>query len=376
MQEESKKELHRKIIVNLAVTLFWILAICLLVPRLFHFFIPLIIAWVIAMMANPLVSFLERRIRIMRKHGSVIVIVLVLAAVVGLIYLVIWELAMQISSLVVELPALYQSVTANLNEALSSLHQRWDMIPDNLQGIFPGNDEKVKEYVLSGLNSLQAGSFSSVGSFAGSLIDGLVLSILTIMMSYFFIADREVLAEKLRRYAPEGVKSFWRMTKGILVTAIGGYLKACFKIMFIIFLILLVFFLAMGVKYAALIALVTAILDFLPFIGTGTVLMPWAVYNVITGHYLQGIILVVAYFVTLIVRRLIEPKLVGDSIGMSPFVTLLSMFIGYRLIGMLGLILGIPAGMIIIAFYKEKVFDSQIRGIRILAKDIDEYRKY
>lgn len=376
MQEEGKKELHRKIIVNLAVTLFWVLAVCLLVPKLFHFFLPLMIAWVISMMANPLVSFLERRIRIMRKHGSVIVIVLVLAAVVGLIYLVVWELAMQLSSLAVELPALYQSVIENLNEVLGSLHQRWDVIPDNLQGIFPGNDEKLKEYVLSGLNSLQAGSFSSVGSFAGSLIDGLVLSILTIMMSYFFIADREVLAEKIRQYAPEGLKNFWGMAKGVLVTAIGGYLKACFKIMFIMFLILLVFFLALGIKYAALLALVTAILDFLPFIGTGTVLMPWAVYNVITGHYLQGIVLVTAYFVTLIVRRLIEPKLVGDSIGMSPFVTLLSMFIGYRLIGMLGLILGIPAGMIIIAFYKEKVFDSQIRGIRILAKDINEYRKY
>ena len=84
----------------------------------------------------------------------------------------------------------------------------------------------------------------------------------------------------------------------------------------------------------------------------------------------------ISYFVTMIVRRLIEPKLVGDSIGISPFLTLLSMFIGYRWIGMLGLIIGIPVGMIIKALFEQGVFESQIRGIKILAKDINEFRKY
>ena len=78
----------------------------------------------------------------------------------------------------------------------------------------------------------------------------------------------------------------------------------------------------------------------------------------------------------MIVRRLSEPKLVGDSIGISPFLTLLSMFIGYRWIGMLGLIIGIPVGMIIKALFEQGVFESQIRGIKILAKDINEFRKY
>ena len=78
----------------------------------------------------------------------------------------------------------------------------------------------------------------------------------------------------------------------------------------------------------------------------------------------------------MIVRRLIEPKLVGDSIGISPFLTLLSMFIGYHWIGMLGLIIGIPVGMIIKALFEQGVFESQIRGIKILAKDINEFRKY
>ena len=123
-------------------------------------------------------------------------------------------------------------------------------------------------------------------------------------------------------------------------------------------------------------SLVTAFLDFLPFLGTGIIITPWAIYCALTGDYLSVVVLVITYFVSLLAHRLLEPKLVSDNIGMSPFATLLSMFIGYRLIGVLGLIVGIPVGMIVVAFVEQGIFDSQIRGIRILLDDWNEYRKY
>ena len=159
--------------------------------------------------------------------------------------------------------------------------------------------------------------------------------------------------------------------------ALAGYLKACFKIGIIIFFVLwFIFGVVIGAKYSALLALVTAFLDFLPFLGTGIIITPWAIYCIITGEYVTVVILAVAYVISLLTHRLLEPKLIGDSVGMSPFATLISMFICYRLIGMLGLIVGIPIGMILIAFHEQGVFESQIRGIKILAHDINEYRKY
>ena len=166
------------------------------------------------------------------------------------------------------------------------------------------------------------------------------------------------------------------MIRDIIVKAIGGYLKACFQIMIVVFVILFTIFLIMGQKYAALIALITAFLDFLPFLGTGIILTPWAIYEIITGDYKAAVILVAAYFISLFVHRILEPKLIGDSVGMSPFLTLISMFIFYRLIGMLGLIVGIPIAMVLQAFYEGGVFDNTIRGIKILVKDINEYRKF
>ena len=75
-------------------------------------------------------------------------------------------------------------------------------------------------------------------------------------------------------------------------------------------------------------------------------------------------------------RQALEPKLIGDNIGTSPFETLVFMLVGYRLAGMLGLIVGIPVGMILVECYREGMFDDYIRGIKILARDINEYRKY
>ena len=176
---------------------------------------------------------------------------------------------------------------------------------------------------------------------------------------------------------PQGIKNFWNMAMDTCLRALAGYIKACFQIMTTVFIILFVIFGGiMHVKYASLLALLTAFLDFLPFLGTGIIITPWAIYCAITGEYVNVIILVVTYVICLLAHRLLEPKLVGDSVGMSPFATLISMFIGYRLIGMLGLILGIPVGMVIMAFREKGMFESYIRGVKILAKDIDEYRKY
>ena len=227
-----------------------------------------------------------------------------------------------------------------------------------------------------------------------SFVDSLVIGMKALMFSAEFVDIEEEegteskfdkwlddkFGDKIKdivlKYTPSSVKHIWNVFCDVMVKAVGGYLKACFKIMFIMFVILWCFFGALHIKHAMVIAVITALLDFLPFIGTGTVIMPWAAYYLLTGGYVHAAVLIVAYFVTMIVRRLIEPKLVGDSIGISPFLTLLSMFIGYRWIGMLGLIIGIPAGMIIKALFEQGVFESQIRGIKILAKDINEFRKY
>ncbi|MFG6392893.1 MAG: sporulation integral membrane protein YtvI [Lachnospiraceae bacterium] len=376
MEENNQVVMHKKICVHLAVVLGGLLFLIFVLPGLVKFFAPLIIAWIIAMMANPLVHFLEKRIKIMRKHGSAIVIVLVIIAITGLLYAVISALFSQVSSMLGTLPDIYENVLDNLQQFALALHEKYDIIPANIKNLFADNESKINEYILAALNSLSTSPVSAVGSVASSLVDIFIISILTLMIAYFFTAGSDRIKAAVKKCMPESISASIAIVRDTVFIAIGGYLKACFYIMIVMFIILLVFFAAMKVEYAVPVALITAILDFLPFIGTGTVLMPWALYSVITGEYLKALALIMAYLVTMIVRRLLEPKLVGDSIGMSPFLTLISMFIGYRIMGVSGLIVGIPVGMILKEFYEKGLFDHTIKGIKILAGDINEYRKY
>ena len=359
---EDRKDLHRRILVNLGVALAGVLFLIFVVPQLVRFLMPLIVAWIVAMIANPIIRFLEKRIKIMRKHGSALVIILVLAALIAAFYGLAVLVASQFSSWVTELPEVYDSVTQNLQHLFRLLHQKYNIIPADVKLAFDQRENMLDSYIQKAIDGLlkmvKSGSLSKVSSLASSLMDFLVYAILTILASYFMTVEKDHFTKLLQEKTPAGVQRIWDKIKKIFIRAIGGYFKAHFQIMIVIFFITVIPFAFMGISYSGLLAVVIAIVDFLPFFGAGTVLVPWAVYRLVTGSYTYAAILFVIYVVVLIVRQALEPKLIGDNIGTSPFETLVFMLVGYRLAGMLGL------------------FDDYIRGIKILARDINEYRKY
>ena len=377
---EDRKDLHRRILVNLGVALAGVLFLIFVVPQLVRFLMPLIVAWIVAMIANPIIRFLEKRIKIMRKHGSALVIILVLAALIAAFYGLAVLVASQFSSWVTELPEVYDSVTQNLQHLFRLLHQKYNIIPADVKLAFDQRENMLDSYIQKAIDGLlkmvKSGSLSKVSSLASSLMDFLVYAILTILASYFMTVEKDHFTKLLQEKTPAGVQRIWDKIKKIFIRAIGGYFKAHFQIMIVIFFITVIPFAFMGISYSGLLAVVIAIVDFLPFFGAGTILVPWAVYRLVTGSYTYAAILFVIYVVVLIVRQALEPKLIGDNIGTSPFETLVFMLVGYRLAGMLGLIVGIPVGMILMECYREGMFDDYIRGIKILARDINEYRKY
>ena len=118
-----------------------------------------------------------------------------------------------------------------------------------------------------------------------------------------------------------------------------------------------------------------AFLDFLPFFGTGTALIPWAVYKFFVTDIKTAVGLLVIYGITQLVRQVIQPKLVGDSIGLSPLVTLVLLYVGYRIGSIFGMILAVPVGMIVFNLYKAGAFDYILDDVRILARGIASLRE-
>jgi len=175
---------------------------------------------------------------------------------------------------------------------------------------------------------------------------------------------------------PMSIQQYYHVVMDNIKTAVGGYLKTQLKLMIIIMLALLLGFKLLDVEYALLLAFITAILDFLPVFGTGTIIGPWVVFKIISGDYLYAVFLVIIYLVCLLLKQLLQPKIMGDSVGLSPLYALFFMFVGYRINGIIGMIIGIPIGMVLLSFYRAGFFNRILKGFKIIIHDINEFRKY
>jgi hypothetical protein len=123
------------------------------------------------------------------------------------------------------------------------------------------------------------------------------------------------------------------------------------------------------------VALGIAFLDFLPVFGTGTVMLPWAVIELLNKNYRMMFGLLIIWLVGQLVRQIIQPKIVGDSVGVDPIPTLFLLYIGYKAAGVVGMILAVPVGMILMNLYEEGVFDTTIKSLQILAAGFNRFRK-
>lgn len=375
-ENTAGKLLYARILVNFLLTLIMVLLVVFFADDVLRFFLPFVIAMVIATIANPMVRFLERKVKVKRKHGSVIIIVVVLGAVVGVFYLLGYILFRELFRLIGDFPELLEKA----QELLAVLSQRlqgiYDRLPVKMQGGVSSIAGGLEGFIERTVSNFEMPSISVAGTYVKNILDGILIAVITVLAAYFFIADRDKLVDGLQKLMPSSVIEYYKLIMQNIRSAVGGYFKAQFKIMLIIVVVLFIGFEIVQVPYSFLLALLTAFLDFLPVFGTGTIIGPWVIVDLITGKYAEAIFLTVLYIVCQLIKQLLQPKMVGDSIGMNPLATLFFMFIGYRLGGILGMIIGIPVGMILVNFYRIGLFDRLIRGAKIIANSINEFRKY
>ncbi len=371
----KKLLIYTKIFINVLIFVLGVLAVIFIVPKLIRFFMPFVIGFIVSAIANPLVKFLEKRVKIVRKHSSAIIIILVIAAVVGALYAIISILVNEISNLIKDFPNIYTGLEIQFQTISQKLSKIYEILPGNVTVKLDELGTNITDYATRIMADTSNFNIGAAGDYMKNLMDILLYSIVTIMSAYFFIAERDNLAAVVHRMTPASLMKSYNLVVSNFKTAVGGYFKAQFKIMLVLTVILFAGFEIIHVKYSFLFALLTAFLDFLPFFGTGAVIWPWTLIEILSGNYFKAVMLVIIYLVCTIIKQVLQPKMVGDSVGISPFATLIFMFIGYRLLGVFGLIIGIPVGMILVNFYKAGMFDGLMKGFRIIIHDINEFRK-
>lgn len=365
-----------KILLNLALAVAAVVGIVYFLPKLIIFFMPFVVGWVIASIANPLVRFLEKRLKIVRKHGSMLVIILALAVVILGGYFAIAKLVSEAGNLIANMPEIYANMEAEIQSLAKRMQHIFEMLPLNAQLYLMELNTELDSLIESLISSVSTPTFQAAGKMAKNLPGTIIAVIISILSSYLFVADREQVICFARKMIPKLFQERVSLVIDNMKFIVGGYFKAQFKIMGVVAVILLIGLGFLKVKYAVLLAALISFLDMLPFFGTGTALLPWAVLKFLNGEYQFGFGLLIIYGVSQLVRQLIQPKIVGDTFGLNPLLTLIFMYTGYRLKGIFGMIIAVPVGMIVINMYQVGIFDSFIRNMKEIINDINEFRKW
>lgn len=196
-----------------------------------------------------------------------------------------------------------------------------------------------------------------------SLPDFATMLVISLLAAFFISKDFYLWRNRFRRLLPGGINSRVDRIMLDLKSALVGFIKAQLTLISITAAIVIIGLLIMRVEYAVTIGLLTGLVDLLPYLGTGTVFIPWIIYAFFKGQYGLVIGLSILYGIVVILRQIIEPKIVAENVGLDPLLTLVALFIGLNLFGFLGLIIGPVSLVVINALIKANVFQDVVKYI-------------
>lgn len=364
-----------KVVLNLLTALVIFFLCIYVLPKCILFFMPFVIGWIIALIASPVVRFFEEKLKVRRKGASVIVIVAVLAVVILIVYAVASKLIREGIGFINELPMLLESIKAEFRQVGDNLQGVYSRLPEDMQSTLNNLSVQAGSYFSDIMENVGTPTVEAVGNVARQLPDIFLGVVMCILSAYFFVADKKYMSDFAQRYVPDSVRYQFDLIRRSLRKAVGGYFKAQLKIECWVYLLLVIGLLALHVRYALLVALGIAFMDLLPVFGTGTIMIPWAVIEILGRNYSMAVGLLIIWCVGQLVRQMIQPKIVGDSMGLNAIPTLFLLFVGYKVAGVAGMIFAVPIGIIVVNLYEEGVFDTTKQSIEILAAGFNRFRK-
>lgn len=347
-----------------------ILLLVYAVPPLLSLLMPFVLAVVLAWILNPLVRWLQKKLKISRKPLSLIVIILAIAVVGGALFWFVYALGSEVYSLIGNWSSVGGAIEDGFNELNERLNHLSALVPKEVLGLLEDAYAGLIGWLRNVVPGLLETAGTKIGAFAMKVPAGVIGAVIFLVASYFVVSDYPRIRLMATERMSSEVHSFLSRVRKIALAAFGGYVKAQLILSLGVFFILLIGFWVVGIEYALLLAFVFAVMDFIPIIGSGTVIVPWTVVDIVLGNYRQAISLMVIWGLICVFRRVAEPKVVGDQTGLSPILALISIYVGMRLAGVLGMILGPVLVLIVINIYKMDVLVGTRRDIRMAVQDV------
>lgn len=312
------------------------------------FYMPFLIAFIISLMIEPAIKYLMKKTKLTRKVCSIIIFVIVFAIIIGSITWGVIALVSESTNLLQALNIYIDKAYTQVQDVIGKLGITKIKISDNALNLA----QNASREILLKFSTWLTKFLTQLINVITSIPTLAIYAVITILSLYFICTDKIYILDMMEHH----MSKKWVQKIGIhikeITKSLGGYLKAeaiLIIVSFIISVIGLYVFRVMGmnIKYPLLIALAIGFVDALPILGSGTVMVPWAIISALNGDLRLGISIIVLWIIMSLVRQFLEPKIVSGKIGIHPIFTLVAMYTGYRIIGVMGMLVG-PIVLIIL----------------------------
>ena len=359
MQMITDMNYYKKVAKRLTIFLLTLLAIYIFF-KLSIFYVPFLIAFIISLIIEPLIRKVMKLTNLTRKVSAIITLVFVFSIIIGLL---IWGVLGAITE--------STNILSNLNGSMENLATKFS----NLIANFKLDSIKMPEELKVLIQNMLDSALGEGTNIIQELLTGIINTVkhipqiliyvgITILATYFVCTDKMYILDQMEHHLPRNwvTKVGYKARK--VISSLGGYLKAESILILISFIIVLVGlflfeFIGMNVKYPLMMALAIGFVDALPILGSGTVIIPWAVISASYGDIKLAIALLILYIIIIVTRQLIEPRIVSSHIGIHPIFTLIAMYTGFKLIGIIGMFIG-PIILIILKNVFETMIDNGV----------------
>lgn len=309
--------------------------------KLSLFYMPFLIAFIISLMIEPAIKFIMAKTKLTRRSSSIIIFVIVSAIILGSLAWILITLFSESSSLLQGLNNYFDKAYIQFQKFIESFQFDKIHVSEEVLNVIQSSTGDLLETASNWLRNSLTGLINVVTS-----LPSIAICIgITVIALYFICVDKIYILDQVEHHLPKvWVRKIGKHLKDLIQT-LGGYLKAEATLVLVSFIISLVGlyvlqFTGFQVQYPLLMALFIGFVDALPILGSGTVMIPWAIICALNGDINLGIAIIVLLIIMSIARQILEPKLVSKNIGVHPIFTLIAMYTGFKIIGIMGLLIG------------------------------------
>lgn len=345
-----------------------ILFVCIVFGRgLLSVFLPFLLAYFVsAVFLMPIIRRLSGRFEHFRKLWSIVFVITIMCIVVLALMGIVYYIIAQVSDMVKNWEMYRNSLDEMAKNIASIVSSRTNMTYDTVLDYLYSIGNKFVAWAMGGFADIAPTVIDGISNYAPT-VGSIILGFLFFLMgTYFICADYPLVHDKLVGMVPDGIRPHIDQIKEAAGSATFGYLRAQIIVSGLVALISWIVMLIIGQSYGVLFAMLIGFVDFIPLLGSSVILVPWIIMLVIAGNYTKAIVFAILTLGLFLFRRIVEPKIVGNQTGLHPLVSLISLYIGIKIGGIIGMIAAPIVCMIFIGLCNAGFFKPTMNDIKLL----------